>query len=131
MLNHTALMGRMTADPLLRYTGSGIPVVSFTLAVEQDVADKQTGQRKTDFLNVVAWRGTAEFAARYFRKGSMTVVTGRLTSREWTDNNGNKRRATEVVADQVYFGEGRKKESDGPSPAGFAPVEEDDPKCPF
>ena len=103
MLNHIDLMGRLTKDPELRYTQSDTPVASFTLAVDRDVGSE------TDFVNCVAWRKTAQFVDKYFSKGSMVVVSGRLQIREWTDNEGKKRYATEVVADRVYFGEAKKK----------------------
>lgn len=102
MLNHITIMGRMTRDPELRYTKSEKPVVSFTLAVDRD--GKEAG---TDFLDCVAWSGTADFVSKYFRKGSMTVASGRLQLREWTDKDGNKRRSAEVVAEHVYFGESK------------------------
>lgn len=100
MLNHITIMGRLTRDPELRYTQSKVPVASFTVAVDRDFGDKQT-----DFIDCVAWRNTGEFVSKYFTKGSMAVVSGRLQLREWTDQNGNKRRNAEVVADSVYFGE--------------------------
>ena len=107
MLNHITLMGRLTRDVELRSTASGVSVASFSLAVDRDIANKQTGERDTDFIDVVAWRGTAEFAAKHFHKGSMMAVSGRLQIREWTDQNNNKRRNAEVVADNIYFGESR------------------------
>lgn len=103
MLNHIDLMGRLTKDPELRYTQNDTPVASFTLAVDRDVGSE------TDFISCVAWRKTAQFVDKYFTKGSMAVVSGRLQLREWTDNEGKKRYATEVVADRVYFGEAKKK----------------------
>lgn len=107
MLNHIIAMGRLTRDPELRRTGSGIPVASFTIAVDRDFADKQSGQKETDFLDVVAWRNTAEFVEKYFSKGRMAVVSGRLQIRSWTDKDGNKRRSAEIVADNVYFGDSK------------------------
>ena len=116
MLNHIVLMGRLTRDPELRRTGSGIAVASFTLAVDRDYA-AQGAEKGTDFVDIVAWRNTAEFVSRYFTKGRMAVVTGRLQIRNWTDKDGNKRRSAEVVADNVYFGDSKR---DGASaPAGF------------
>lgn len=107
MLNISVIMGRITRDPELRRTGSGIAVASFTVAVDRDRAPE--GQEKeTDFIDCVAWRGTAEFVEKYFKKGSMIVVSGRLRIRNWTDKEGNKRRSAEIVADNVYFGEGKK-----------------------
>jgi single-strand DNA-binding protein len=100
-------MGRLTRDPELRYTQSQTPVVSFTLAVDRDFSDNGR-QKQTDFIDCVAWRHTAEFVSRYFSKGSMAVVTGRLQLRDWTDTQGQKRRTAEVVADSVYFGESRR-----------------------
>ena len=106
MLNHITIMGRLTRDPELRRTGSGIAVASFTVAVDRDfVADGQ--EKETDFIDCVAWRSTGEFISRYFAKGNMIVASGRLQVRNWTDKDGNKHRAAEVVADNVYFGEGR------------------------
>lgn len=102
MLNHITIMGRMTADPELRRTGSGIAVTSFTLAVDRDHVEN--GTRETDFIDCVAWRKTGEFVARNFTKSMMTVVSGRLQIRSWIDRDGNKRRTAEVVADDVYFG---------------------------
>lgn len=105
MLNHIVLMGRLTRDPELRRTGTGIAVASFTLAVDRDYAPKDGGQRETDFIDIVAWRSTAEFVSKYFSKGRMAVVSGRLQIRPWEDKDGNKRRSAEVVADNVYFGD--------------------------
>ncbi len=108
MLNHIVLMGRLTRDPELRRTQSSIPVVSFTLAVDRDYSSRDGGERQTDFIDIVAWRNTAEFVSKYFFKGSMAVVSGRLQIRDWTDRDGGKRRSAEVVADNVYFGESKK-----------------------
>lgn len=108
MLNKIFLMGRMTRDPELRHTASGTAVASFTLAVERDFKDRQTGEKATDFIDCVAWRSTAEFVSRYFTKGRMAVVVGSLQLRDWTDRDGNRRRAPEVVADTVYFGDSRR-----------------------
>ena len=108
MLNHIVLMGRLTRDPELRRTQSSIPVVSFTLAVDRDYSSRDGGERQTDFIDIVAWRNTAEFVSKYFTKGSMAVVSGRLQIRDWTDRDGGKRRSAEVVADNVYFGESKK-----------------------
>ena len=113
MLNQIVLMGRLTRDPELRRTGSGVAVASFTLAVDRDFA-AQGAEKETDFVDIVAWRNTAEFVSRYFTKGRMAVVTGRLQIRNWTDKEGNKRRSAEVVADNVYFGES-KRGSEGTS----------------
>lgn len=108
MLNHIVLMGRLTRDPELRHTGSGIPVASFSLAVDRDFANKETGERTCDFIDVVAWRATAEFVSKYFAKGRMAVVSGRLQMRDWNDKDGNKRRSAEVIADNVYFGDSKR-----------------------
>ena len=102
MLNRIILMGRLTRDPELRRTGSGTAVTSFSLAVDRDFKS-QSGEKETDFIDIVAWRNTAEFVSKYFTKGRMAVVEGRLQIRDWTDREGNKRRSAEVVADQVYF----------------------------
>ena len=111
MLNHIVLMGRLTRDPELRRTGSGVAVASFTLAVDRDYA-AQGAEKETDFVDIVAWRNTAEFVSKYFTKGRMAVVTGRLQIRNWQDKEGNKRRSAEVVADNVYFGDSR-RDSEG------------------
>ena len=108
MLNHIVLMGRLTRDPELRRTGSGIPVASFSIAVDRDFTNSTTGEKETDFIDILAWRNTAEFVSKYFTKGRMAVVSGRLQIRSWTDKEGNKRRSAEVVADNVYFGDSKK-----------------------
>lgn len=118
MLNHIVLMGRLVKDPELRHTQSGIAVASFRLAVDRDYANQQTGQREADFIDIVAWRGTGEFVSKYFSKGRMAVVAGRLQMRNWTDNNGQKRTSAEVVAENVYFGESKKDGGNGNSYAG-------------
>ena len=107
MLNHIVVMGRLTRDPELRKTASGVSVASFSVAVDRDFS-QQDGKKETDFLDVVAWRNTAEFAAKYFTKGRMAVVEGRLQIRDWKDKEGNNRRSAEVVADNVYFGDSNK-----------------------
>ncbi len=112
MLNHITLMGRLTRDPELRYTQSQVPVASFTLAVDRDFSGRDGGERQTDFIDIVAWRHTADFVSKYFTKGSMAVVCGRLQIREWTDREGNKRRSAEVVAENVYFGESKRSRDD-------------------
>ena len=156
MLNHIVLMGRLTRDPELRHTGSGIAVASFSLAVDRDFGSRETGERETDFIDIVAWRSTAEFVSKYFTKGRMAVVSGRLQIRNWTDKEGNKRRSAEVIADNVYFGDSKRDAqgdsmSAGPSfpsynaptpsfgapsapaaPASdFAMLEDDDEQLPF
>ena len=119
MLNKIFIMGRLTRDPELRRTQTGTPVASFTLAVDRDFKDRSTGERATDFIDVVAWRQTGEFVSRYFTKGRMAVVEGRLQIRDWTDKEGNKRRTAEVVADNIYFGDS-KREGDGGYSAGYS-----------
>ena len=110
MLNHIVVMGRLTRDPELRYTQSQVPVASFTVAVDRDFGGRDGGERQTDFIDCVAWRHSAEFVSKYFFKGSMAVVSGRLQIRDWTDRDGNKRRTAEIVADNVYFGESKRRE---------------------
>ena len=118
MLNKIILMGRLTRDPELRRTQSGTAVASFTLAVDRDYKP-QDGERETDFIDIVAWRGTAEFVSKYFSKGRMAIVEGRLQVRDWKDRDGNNRRSTEVVADNVYFGDSKRSESSTPAePSG-------------
>lgn len=107
MLNKIVIMGRLSADPELRRTPAGVAVSSFSVAVERDFKDSD-GQKETDFFDCVAWRGTGEFVSRYFSKGSIIVVSGRLQNRSWTDKNGNKRTTAEIVAENVYFGESKK-----------------------
>ena len=111
MLNHITIMGRLTRDPELRRTGSGIAVASFTVAVDRDFGGRDGGEKETDFIDCVAWRQTGEFVSKYFTKGRMIVVSGRLQIRNWTDKDGNKRRTAEVVADNCYFGDS-KRDSD-------------------
>jgi single-strand DNA-binding protein len=115
MLNHITIMGRLTRDPELRRTGSGIAVASFTLAVDRDFGKNDNGERETDFIDCVAWRQTGEFVSKYFTKGRMAVVSGRLQIRSWNDKDGNKRRTAEVVADNVYFGDSRRENETGSS----------------
>ena len=117
MLNHITIMGRLTRDPELRRTGSGIAVARFTVAVDRDFGGRDGGERETDFIDCVAWRQTGEFVSKYFTKGSMIVVSGRLQIRSWNDKDGNKRRTAEVVADNVYFGES-KRSNEGNSSYG-------------
>ena len=140
MLNHITIMGRLTRDPEMRRTGSGVAVTSFTIACDRDFG--QNGQKETDFIDVTAWRNTAEFVDKYFAKGRMAVVSGRLQIRSWTDKDGNKRKSAEVVADNVYFGDSKTESSSGgnngtyaapsPTPANdFAMLEDDDAQLPF
>ena len=144
MLNIITIMGRLTRDPELRRTGSGIAVTSFTLAVDRDFAPKDGGEKETDFIDVVCWRSTAEFVGKYFHKGSMAIASGRLQIRSWTDKDGNKRRSAEVLADNVYFGESKKSDSNSnangysnqfaahSAPAqDFEPLDGDDAMLPF
>jgi single-strand DNA-binding protein len=134
MLNKIFLQGRLVADPELRHTQQGTPVASFRIAVDRDYKN-QSGNRETDFINIVAWRGTGEFVSRYFTKGRMAIVEGRLQVREYTDKDGNRRHATEVVANNIYFGDSRKDErttNDSAKPAEeFAELAEDDGELPF
>ncbi len=141
MLNHITIMGRLTRDPELRRTGSGTAVASFTLAVDRDYAPKDGGQRETDFIDCVAWRQTGEFVSKYFAKGRMAVVSGRLQIRSWNDKDGNKRRTAEVVADSVYFGDSKKDATNdkdygrdysaGGAADDYAMLEDDDAQLPF
>ena len=134
MLNKIFLQGRLVADPELRHTQQGTPVASFRIAVDRDYKN-QSGNKETDFINIVAWRGTGEFVSRYFTKGRMAIVEGRLQAREYTDKDGNRRHATEVVANNIYFGDSRKDErttNDSAKPAEeFAELAEDDGELPF
>lgn len=139
MLNHITIMGRMTRDPELRRTDSGVAVASFTLAVDRDFGKEE---KETDFIECVAWRQTGEFVSKYFAKGRMAVVSGRLQIRSWTDKEGNKRKTAEVVADNVYFGDSKSESNSGytgfvpndkvPEPTkDFAPLDDDDAQLPF
>ena len=145
MLNHITIMGRLTRDPELRRTGSGIAVASFTLAVDRDFPNKETGEKETDFIDCVAWRQTGEFVSKYFTKGRMAVVSGRLQIRKWQNDQGENRYSTEVVADNVYFGDSKWEGNTGntPTPApsytppvtpdasDFALLDDDDAQLPF
>jgi single-strand DNA-binding protein len=142
MLNHIVIMGRVVRDPELRRTGSGVAVASFTVAVDRDFTGKNGGEKETDFIDCVAWRNTGEFVGKYFTKGSMIVVSGRLQIRAWNDKDGNKRRTAEVVADNVYFGDskrGNDNSSATPNYGGYvaaptqdyAMIEDDDAQLPF
>ena len=124
MLNRVIIMGRLTADPELRHTQSGVAVAAFRIAVDRDFKDRETGEKKADFLPVVAWRQTAEFVSRFFTKGRAAVVDGRLQVREYTTQAGEKRTVTEIVADNVYFGDSARQEKKEDDP--FFPVDEDD-----
>lgn len=127
MLNKIFIMGRLTRDPELRRTQNGTAVTSFTMAVDRDFKNAD-GTKDTDFIDVVAWRNTAEFVSKYFGKGRMAVVEGRLQLRDWTDKDGNKRRNAEVLADNIYFGDAKKDADSGTNRYGggqFVDVDED------
>ena len=113
MLNKVFLQGRLVADPELRQTPAGVSVATFRIAVDRDFKNKETGEKETDFVTIVTWRATAEFVSRYFQKGRMAIVEGRLQMRNYTDRDGNKRTAAEVVADNVYFGDSRRDGESG------------------
>ena len=141
MLNKIIIMGRLTRDPELRRTGSGTAVTSFSLACDRDFKS-QSGEKETDFIEVVAWKNTAEFVSKYFSKGRMAVVEGRLQIRDWTDKSGNKRITAEVVADNVYFADSKRSESNdnqkenfnalsGRLSDDFVPASEEDGDIPF
>ena len=130
MLNTITIMGRLTADPILRRTQNGVAVASFTLACERDFA-AQGADKETDFVDIVAWRSTAEFVSKYFTKGRMAVVSGRLQIRNWQDKEGNKRRSAEILADHVYFGEAKRDKTTQGEPqydpqGGFSEIEDID-----
>ena len=131
MLNKCFLLGRMTKDPEIRRTNGGAAVTSFTLAVDRDF--KTHGEKETDFIEVVAWRNTAEFVSKYFSKGRIAIVEGRLQIRDWTDKNGNKRRTAEVVADNVYFGDSKRENKEEPEykQDDLAEISEEDGELPF
>ena len=138
MLNHIVIMGRLTRDPELRRTGSGVAVASFTLAVDRDFTGKD-GEKETDFIDCVAWRATGEFVGKYFTKGRMACVSGSLQLRDWTDKDGNKRRSAEVIANNVYFADSKTAAENGgnrttaPAPAAgsFDEIDGDDEELPF
>lgn len=145
MLNHITIMGRLTRDPELRRTGSGVAVASFTVAVDRDFSGKEA-EKETDFIDCVAWRQTGEFVSKHFTKGRMIVVSGRLQIRSWTDKDGNKRRTAEVVADNCYFGDSKPQQthtgfvqndyvpsaySSNTPASDFAMLDDDDAQLPF
>ena len=141
MLNKIIIMGRLTRDPELRRTGSGTAVTSFSMACDRDFKS-QSGEKETDFIEVVAWKNTAEFVSKYFSKGRMAVVEGRLQIRDWTDKAGNKRTTAEVVADNVYFADSKRSESNdnqkenfnalsGRLSDDFVPISEEYGEIPF
>ena len=141
MLNHITIMGRLTRDPEMRATQSGVAVASFTLAVDRDFSGRDGGEKQTDFIDCTAWRHTAEFVSKYFSKGRMAVVSGRLQIDNYTDNDGNKRKAAKVIADNIYFGDSKKDGATSgqsgetasftPAPSDFVPVNVDDGELPF
>ena len=118
MLNHITIMGRLTRDPELRRTGSGVAVASFSVAVDRDYSGRDGGEKKTDFIDCVAWRQTGEFISKYFTKGRMIVVDGRLEMRDWTDKEGNKRRSAEIIVANAYFGDSKRDGDSGSSYSG-------------
>ena len=124
-MNQIIIMGRMTRDPELRHTPNGVSVASFTLAVDRGFTPKDGGERQTDFIDVVAWRNSAEFVSRYFTKGQMAAVVGRLQIRDWTDKEGNKRRSAEVIADNIHFTESKKSRESGYSSNGIGDSKDD------
>lgn len=130
MLNKVVMMGRLVKNPELRRTNSGVAVTSFTIAVDRDFAEKQSGQKETDFVDCVAWRQTGEFVDKYFSKGKMAVVVGRLQFRSWNDKDGNKRKNAEIVVENVYFGDS-KTESNNEPVNNFSTIEEPDFGLPF
>ena len=133
MLNRIVLAGRIGKEPELRYTTSGVPVTSFPMAVDRDFKDKETGEKATDWIDIVVWRSSAEYVTRYAEKGKMIMVDGRLQIRDWTDKDGNKRRAAEVVAESVYFPGSRKEntEQSRDAPQQFTELEDPDGELPF
>lgn len=141
MLNHITIMGRLTRDPELRRTDSGISVAGFTIACDRDFSGKDGGEKEVDFIDCVAWRKTGEFVDKYFSKGRMAVVSGRLQIRSWTDKDGNKRRTAEIVAENVYFGDSKTGSDNATATAGnyteaapasdFAMLDGDDAQLPF
>ena len=145
MLNHITIMGRLTRDPELRRTGSGVAVASFTVAVDRDFGKNENGEKETDFIDCVAWRQTGEFVSKYFTKGRMIVVDGRLEMRDWTDRDGNKRTSAEAIVDNAYFGDSKRDgDNSGASFGGasyaapaaapasdFAMLDDDDAQLPF
>lgn len=140
MLNKIFLQGRLVVDPELRHTQQGTAVASFRIAVDRDFKSKDPGASNTDFINIVAWRNTAEFVSRYFTKGRMAVVEGRLQMRDYTDKGGNKRTVAEVVANNVYFGDSKRDSESGSNasydgetdgPPDFDELEDDDEELPF
>ena len=140
-LNIIVLQGRLVRDPEMRSTQSGVSVASFTLAVDRDFGGRDGGEKQTDFIDCTAWRHTAEFVSKYFSKGRMAVVSGRLQIDNYTDNDGNKRKSAKVIADNIYFGDSKKDGATGsqsdetasftPAPSGFVTVDVDNSELPF
>ena len=140
-LNIIVLQGRLVRDPEMRTTQSGVAVASFTLAVDRDFGGRDGGEKQTDFIDCTAWRHTAEFVSKYFSKGRMAVVSGRLQIDNYTDNDGNKRKAAKVIADNIYFGDSKKDGATGgqsdeassftPASSGFVPADVDSGELPF
>lgn len=132
MLNKIFLQGRMVADPELRHTPNGVPVATFRLAVERDFKDRDSGEKKADFVNIVAWRQKGEFVSKFFNKGQLAIVDGRLQMRSYTDRDGNKRIIAEVIADNVYFGSSKQNNDDfSQVPTEFTEITHDDGDLPF
>lgn len=133
MLNKSIIMGRLTRDPELRRTQSGTAVTSFTVACDRDFKDRNSGEKSTDFIGVVAWRQTAEFACNYLAKGRMAIVEGRLQIRDWKDKDGNDRRSAEIIADNIYFGDSKKDNEPryDASPQEYAEVDDEAGELPF
>lgn len=131
MLNHIVIMGRLTRDPELRYTQSQTPVASFTLAVDRDFSGKDSGEKQTDFIDCVAWRSTGEFVNKYFSKGKLAVIDGRLQLRDWTDRDGGKRRSAEVIAEHVYFADSKKDTAAAAPTPQFTEIENEEEDLPF
>lgn len=142
MLNHVCIAGRLTRDPELRTTQSGVSVCSFSIACDRDFADKATNERECDFIDCVAWRGAGEFVAKNFNKGRMICVSGRLQMRKWTDKDGNKRTSAEILAENVYFADSKRPDGNNqtasnyavpadPAPADFAELAGADGELPF
>ena len=130
MLNTIQISGRLVRDPELRYTASQTPVLSICVAVDRDFADRETGKRDVDYIDCVAWRSTATFVNNYFHKGEMITLTGRLQIREWTDNDGHKRRNAEVLIEHAYFAQTRAQQYDNNGGGELTPID-DDGELPF
>lgn len=129
MLNHITIMGRLTRDPELRQTANNVAVTSLTVAVDRDYGNGN--DKQTDFINCIAWRNTAEFVSKYFKKGSMAVVSGRLQNREYDDKNGVKHTVSEIVVDNIYFGDSKKNNAETKTEPKFEEYKPDDGDLPF